>query len=138
VDARVAALLDTSILIALCQSEESTPNLSDFDEVYVSVISWNEMLLGAHVTDNLRAYKERSARLVYLQSKFGEGIPFDDDCQEMFGELLLRVEQRGGSVTAHRFDRMIAATAMAKNLVLVTRNAKDLRMFDGILDVVER
>jgi toxin FitB len=133
-----AVLLDTDILIALTAEGEEPPSLIDFERQYVSSLSWAELLRGTHATDELTSYKARSRRLVRLQEMYGAGIPFDDECLEMYGEIMVRVEQRKGDPKANRFDRMIAATAMAKDLVLVTRNTKDFKMFEGILDVVER
>ncbi|ACZ31634.1 PilT protein domain protein [Xylanimonas cellulosilytica DSM 15894] len=132
------ALLDTNILVALMSAEEEDPDLDEVDESWVSSLTWTELLLGMHVTDKLGIYKERASRLDHLQSAFGPGLPFDDECVEMYGEILSRVDQRRGSPRAHRFDRMIAATAMANDLVLVTRNAADFTMLDDLLDVVER
>lgn len=132
------ALLDTSILIAHGESAETTPDLRDFDDVLVSSLSWTELTVGVHRTPDIRAYRLRSARLDTLRKRFGEGLPYDDSCDDMFDELLLRVAERGGDPRAHRFDRMLAATAMAHELALVTRNAADFAMFEGMLDVIER
>jgi predicted nucleic acid-binding protein len=132
------ALLDTNILVALMSGDEAEPDLQDLEEVWVSSLTWTELLLGVHATDRLARYKERAARLDRLQATLGAGLPFDDECVETYGEILARVGQRNGSARAHRFDRMIAATAMANDCVLVTRNAADFAMLDGLLDVLER
>jgi predicted nucleic acid-binding protein len=134
----VIALLDTSVLIALMTPGETSPDLGGIEESNVSALSWAELTAGLHTTRNLATYKERASRLSALQRLFGEGLPFDDGCVEMFGEILSRVSQRGGDPRAHRIDRMLAATAMARDLVLVTRNVADFRILDGLADVVER
>ncbi|PUB22151.1 hypothetical protein C8K30_11319 [Promicromonospora sp. AC04] len=82
--------------------------------------------------------KRRAARIQALKKTLGRGLPFDDDCDEMYDELLVRVGQRGGTPKANRFDRMIAATAMAHALVLVTRDVDDFKPFKGMLDVEVR
>ena len=130
------ALLDTSILISIAASDETTPDLTDFANLYVSSLTWNELTLGMHQVKSLQEYKRRAARIQALKKTLGRGLPFDDDCDEMYDELLVRVGQRSGTPKAHRFDRMIAATAMAHELVLVTRNGDDFKMFEGMLDVV--
>ena len=132
------ALLDTNILISIAASDETTPDLTDFDNLYVSSLTWNELTLGSHQVKSLPEYKRRTARIQALQKTLGQGLPFDDDCDEMYGELLVRVGQRKGTPRANRFDRMIVATAMAHELVLITRNVNDFTMFKGMLDVVER
>lgn len=132
------ALLDTNILISIAASDETTPDLGDFDDLFVSSLTWNELTLGMHQVKSLQEYKRRAARIQALRKTLGQGLSFDDDCDEMYDELLVRVGQRKGTPRASRFDRMIAATAMAHELVLVTRNMADFTMFDGMLDVVER
>ena len=132
------ALLDTSVLIALRSAGETPPELSGFDDLCVSSLSWNELTLGIAAARDLPTYKQRSFRLDVLQRTYGEGLAYDESCVEMFGQVLDRVVQRGGDPRAHRYDRMLAATAMAHDLTLVTRNAGDFRILDGLLDVVER
>lgn len=132
------ALLDTSVLIALQEHSERTPDLSDFEEIDISSLSVSELMLGLHTTATPVALRTRLRRLEFIQAQFGEGLPFDDHCAEMYDELLDRVDQHGGSPRAHRIDRMLAATAMAHELPLVTRNAADFAILRGMVDVVER
>lgn len=132
------ALLDTNILIASKSETEPAPDLSGFDDLMVSSISWSELIMGLHSTRSLSEYKRRARRLGALQDTYGEGLPYDDDCIDTYNDLIERTGQRGGDAKAKKLDRMIAATAMAHELVLVTRNTDDFTMFEGMLDVVER
>jgi predicted nucleic acid-binding protein len=134
----VIALLDTNILIASKSETEPAPDLSGFDDLMVSSLSWSELIMGLHTTKSLSEYKRRARRLGALQDTYGDGLPYDDACIDTYNDLLERAGQRGGDAKAKKLDRMIAATAMAHELVLVTRNVNDFRMFDGMLDVVER
>lgn len=131
-------LLDTSILIAATAPQETAPDLSDFDEVVVSSLTWSELTMGLHATTSLTVYKQREARLETLKSLFGPGIAYDDDCAHCYGRLLGRVTARRGEARAHRIDRMIAATALAHGCVLVTRSIDDFVMFDGLIRVEKR
>jgi predicted nucleic acid-binding protein len=134
----VIALLDTNILVALLAGDEVPPDLSGLKQNYVSSLTWAEMTRGLNTTPSIAHYKARARRLQVLQDTYGEGLAFDDECVEMLGEILDRVIQRGGDPRAHQMDRMIAATAMANELTLVTRNTADFRILDGLLDVIER
>ena len=132
------ALLDTNILIASKSETEPAPDLSGFDDLMVSSLSWSELTMGLHSTRSLGEYKRRALRLSVLEDTYGAGLPFDDDCVDTYNDLLERTGQRNGDAKAKKLDRMIAATAMAHELVLVTRNIDDFAMFEGMLDVVER
>lgn len=132
------ALLDTSILIAQGSSAESTSDLSGYDDLQVSSISWSELTMGLHAAHTLSVYKEREARLTDLRKVFGAGIPYDDQCASHYGTILARITAQNGDPKAHRFDRMIAATALAHDLVVVTRNIAHFGMLNGLVPVEQR
>lgn len=132
------ALLDTDILIASRTAAEGLPDLSGFDDLTVSSVSYSELTMGLHATNDLAAYKRRLARFDALVETFGPGIPYDDQSVRAYGRLLAAVVERGGEPKAHRLDRMIAATALAHGLVLVTRNIAHFRLVEGLVDVQVR
>lgn len=129
------ALLDTNILIAASSASEVTPDLLDWDDVAVSTLTWAELTMGLHSTDDVGVYKERSARFDALRDVLGEGIAYDDACVRAYDRVLRQVTAQGGSAKSHRFDRMIAATALAHGLVLVTRNVDDFAALDGLIAI---
>ena len=132
------ALLDTSVVIAFADPREPTPDLTEFEATHVSSLTWHELTLGLHAARDIAEYRRRTQALTTLRSVFGAGLAYDDVCTAAADRLLARVVERGGILCAHTFDRMIAATAIANGMTLVTRNAADLRGFDGLLQVVER
>lgn len=127
------ALLDTNILIASGSPGETPPDLRDFDDLLVSSLTWAELTKGLHTTTTLTEFRTRMARLNALQQTFGAGLPFDDACVEAYGLILARTAKTDGTPWAHAIDRMLAATAMAHGLVLISR---DLRAFTGLEGVV--
>lgn len=127
------ALLDTNILIASDAEGEMPASLSDFEDLQVSSLSWAELTKGLHTTADLATFKRRSARLSALRDAFGEGIPFDDRCVVAYDRVLAHLTSQAISPRAHTFDRMLAATALAHGLTLVSRD-KDL--FLGLTDLV--
>lgn len=127
------ALLDTNILIASASHAEEAPRLEPFTGLFVSSLSWSELTKGLHTTTSLTEFKVRSARLQTLRAAFGAGLPFDNACSDAYDRILAAVTAAGGSARAHVLDRLLAATALANDLTLVTR---DQGAFAGLDKVV--
>lgn len=131
------ALLDTNILIALVNPKEQTPVLDGFD-VLVSTLSWSEMERGvaASKTIPIRVRRQNECRDLY--AKIGDGIPYDQACVRAHRRILDQIVTRGRDPRVRLVDTMIAATAVANGLPLITRNVADFDVLGGLLDVVER
>jgi predicted nucleic acid-binding protein len=136
----VRALADTSILIALVSPSQESPDLSEFDEVYVSSLSWSELAMGIRAGTDAVAVLRRQAEFTALREMFGSSLPYDDACVAAYGRLLDRVVSRGGSPLSRpkALDRMIAATALANGMRLATRNPADVATLDGLVEVAVR
>lgn len=131
------ALLDTNILIALTHETEQTPQLAQFETVDVSIITWTELTTGLHAARDLTTYKSRHRSLASLRQVFGPGLPFDEDCHRAFDSVLEASVRAGAQAKSSRMDKMIAATALAHDLVLVTRNPGDFKHLTDLIHVVE-
>lgn len=137
-DVGVIALLDTNILVARDSPGEPAPDLSGYDALVVSALSWSELTKGLHTTTELAEFKARLARFTALRETFGSGIPFDDACVDAYDRLLRHVVARGGAPRAHVLDRMIAATAAVHGFGVVTRDAAGFANLDGLVPVEVR
>jgi tRNA(fMet)-specific endonuclease VapC len=94
-------------------------------EVCLSAISLSELRFGAD--------KRRSKRLHRLIDTFVatvDVIAFDAAAAALFGRLCARLESGGKPIGT--LDTLIAAHAMALNLVLVTNNTKHLGRVPGL------
>jgi predicted nucleic acid-binding protein len=127
------ALLDTNILIASRGSGETPPDLAGFEDLRVSSLSLAELVKGLNTAPDIATYRSRSERLAWARTTFGDGIPFDDRCMEAYQRLLAAVTVKGLSARPHMLDRMLAATALAHGMTLVSR---DLRVFSDLTDHV--
>ncbi|MFB4350091.1 type II toxin-antitoxin system VapC family toxin [Microbacterium sp. CR_7] len=136
--ARVIALLDTDILIASRAEGEAPADLSEFEDLRVSTLSWVELAKGLHTTQDLQVFKQRSARLAALRTTFGDGIPFDDDCADAYDRVLAHLSAQGVPVRPHMSDRMLAATALAHGLTLVSRDSDAFLGLTDLITVVRR
>lgn len=134
-DAAHAALLDTSVVIALFQ-ETRRFSLARFERVAVSSLTYAELRFGVAMAPTADIARIRMAALEETENLFGTGIPFDDRAAVHYGRITAQVQRRGGDPKAHRTDRMIAAVATAHDLDLVTLNPADLRGMGGIVPVV--
>ncbi|HMR49304.1 MAG TPA: PIN domain-containing protein [Arachnia sp.] len=130
-----AALLDTSVLIALTQ-EGRTLDLSAYQRLYASSVSYAELRLGVACARDAESAVSRYAALEDIISLFGGGLPFDDHAAVEFGRILQTVVRRKGGLRAHMNDRMIAAIAASRGLPLLTLNASDLAGLERHLDVI--
>ena len=131
--------MDTNILIALMDPEQDTPDLSGFTGLMISSLSLSEMHMGVAVATKDPAKKAlRESELARTRAAFGAGIPYDDRCAVAFGVVVEEAVKNGASHRKDVIDRMIAATAMAHGLALVTRNTGDFKQLSGLVQVEER
>ena len=98
------------------------------DEIFISVLTLGEIRRGVA---SLPETDERRQRLERFSTNFrlrfgGQLLAIDERVAETWGELGARLKAEGRSVGA--VDELIAATALAHDLTVVTRNR---RHFEG-------
>jgi toxin FitB len=111
-------ILDTSILVA------KDADLSGL-ACQISSVSYAELHFGIHAAPDEDARLLRQHRLTLIQSIYGHGIAFTDDTAHHYGLLCGRLRRHGRSPRGRAMDIMIAATALALGVPLVTRNIDD-------------
>jgi predicted nucleic acid-binding protein len=124
-------VLDTSVVIDLDKLPEALLPVGSA----ISSITLAELTAGLHTTNDA---VERGARLIRLQlveSTF-DALPFDPAAARHYGQLVSLVVAAGQSPRPRRVDLMIAATALAHDMPLYTRNARDLEAIRAALTVV--
>jgi tRNA(fMet)-specific endonuclease VapC len=57
-------------------------------------------------------------------------LPFDDECAQVFGRIAAALFDGGSPVDG--MDVQIAATAILRGPIVVTRNARDFEKIDGV------
>lgn len=117
-------LLDTSVVIEL--PILSTADLPAFPTI--SVITLAELSVGPEVSKTSDERQRRQLVLQHTEASF-DPLPFDAACARRFAIVAGSLRQSGRKTQARAFDALIAATALAHNLPLYTRNAQD---FEGI------
>jgi predicted nucleic acid-binding protein len=125
----VKAILDTSVLIA------RHPLPADV-EAGISTISLAELHFGVLKTMDP---VERARRIVHLgriESAFASH-PLDERVARGLGQLQAAISSKGGSPRGRTADLVIAATALVHESVLLTRNYKDFKLVDDLVDVRE-
>lgn len=95
----------------------------------ISSVSYAELHYGVQAVDDPDKRDARQRRLTLIQATFGHGIPFTDVIAHHYGMLCARLRSQGRRPRGRALDLMIAATAAALEVPLVTRNPTDV---DGI------
>jgi tRNA(fMet)-specific endonuclease VapC len=124
-------LLDTNI-ISEGAKISSNPKIAEKLDLFapycrISTISWYEIQKGikrlpdGKKKDFLKAYAQEQIADIF------DFLPFSKECADIQSDMYARLEAAGK--TAPYQDSQIAATALANNLILVTRNVND---FEGI------
>ena len=118
-------LLDTSVVVSLGGLTDSTVLPA---RCFVSAITLAELSVGPLVA---RTDRERVARQSVLQQVEADfrPIPFDDRAARAFGRVAAQLRATGRKSSARAYDALIAATAVANDLPVFTRNPDD---FAGI------
>ena len=123
-------VLDTSVVIDLDELDPSRLPL----EVAVSAITMAELAAGPHSTMDPDVRGRRQDRLQRAEAAF-DPLPFDGDAARAYGRIFAAVMAAGRKARGARaVDLLIAATALAAELPLYTRNGDD---FVGLNDLVD-
>lgn len=123
-------LIDTSVLIDLALIDPTTLP----QELAVSAVTMAELAAGPHATNDSAERARRQDRLQRAEATF-EPLPVDSDVARAYGRVYAAVGAAGRKARGRRaVDLFIAATAVATNLPLYTRNPQD---FVGLSHLVE-
>jgi predicted nucleic acid-binding protein len=123
------AILDTSVLIA------RRPLPADI-EAGISTISLAELHFGVLKTGDPEERARRIAHLGRIETAFATH-PLDERVARALGQLQAAISTRGGRPRARTADLAIAATALVHDATLFTRNYKDFKLVDDLVDVRE-
>lgn len=121
------SILDTSVLVG----EEFAVD----GELAISTVTLAELHYGVLWAPTPGVRGERLRRLAAVQERFG-ALPVDRSVAQSYGLLASLVREAGRSPRGRTMDLLIAATAHAHGARLVTRNPKDLRGLDDVLEIV--
>ena len=125
-------LIDTSVVIDLGRVDPSDlPS-----EIAVSAVTLGELAAGPHATGDPDERARRQDRLQRTEATF-ESLPVDGAVARAYGRVYAAVASAGRKARGRRaFDLLIAATALAAELPLYTRNPSDFRELDGLLEII--
>jgi hypothetical protein len=125
-------LLDTSVVIELEQIDGAALPA----EVAISAITLAELAAGPHAASDPRERAARQERLQRVEATF-DPLPFDDGAARAYGRVYAAVIRAGRKARGPRaIDLQIAAVALANGLPLFTRNPKDFRALEGLVEVI--
>ncbi len=121
-------LLDTSVVVSLGGLTDATGLPT---RCFVSAITLAELSVGPLVA---RTDAERVARQSVLQQVEADfhPIPFDDRAARAFGRVAAQLRASGRKTTARAYDALIAATAVANDLPVFTRNPDDFAAIESL------
>jgi predicted nucleic acid-binding protein len=125
-------LIDTSVVIDLDQIEVGQlPR-----ELAISAPTMAELAAGPHATRDTAERARRQDRLQRAEASF-DPLPFDGGAARAYGRIYAAVVATGRKARGPRaVDLLIAATALAANLPLYTRNVDDFRGIEHLLTIV--
>ncbi|MDG4890982.1 MULTISPECIES: type II toxin-antitoxin system VapC family toxin [unclassified Mesorhizobium] len=127
-------LLDTNVLSEVTRPAPDVGVLKwldglDEDRSFISVVSIAEIRRGVSLMDEGRKREALAEWLARdLPQRFEQRVlPVDEAVALAWGDLMGLAKRRGRSLSS--MDGLIAATAIAKQLTLATRNSKDFEGF---------
>ena len=130
---RSQGLIDTSVVIDLDQIDAAQlPS-----ELAISALTMAELAAGPHATGDAGERARRQDRLQRAEAAF-DPLPFDGESARAYGRIYAAVVAMGRKARGPRaVDLLIAATALAANLPLYTRNVDDFRGIEHLLTIVD-
>lgn len=121
-------LLDTNIIVDHLRKKEIIDGDIIFSGAGTSIITLGELIYGAYKSNN----KEKSLQKIddiFKMLKL-EIVNLNGEAISEFGRIKANLEITGERL--EDFDLLIAATALANNFTLVTRNIKHFKRIKGL------
>ena len=125
-------LLDTSVIVDLDQLDADRLPA----EVSISVITLAELSAGPAAATTADERARRQDRLQRTEAVF-DPLPFGLEAARAYGRIHAAVVNRGRQPRRRFADLLIAATALAENLPLITRNPDDFVGLDELITVID-
>jgi predicted nucleic acid-binding protein len=125
-------IVDTSVVIDLGHIDPADlPR-----DLAISAMALAELAAGPHATTDADERARRQDRLQRAEAAF-EPLPVDAAVARAYGRVYAAVTGAGRKARGRRaLDLLIAATALAAELPLYTRNPDDFAELGGLVDVV--
>ncbi len=125
-------LIDTSVVIDLDVIDpERLPG-----ELAISAMTLAELAAGPHATKDAGERARRQDRLQRTEATF-EPLPVDSHVARAYGRVYAAVAAAGRKARGRRAtDLFIAATALAADLPLYTRNPSDFAGLSELLEII--
>lgn len=120
-------LLDTGVVIDLANL--TVEDLPAFPTI--SAVTLAELSVGPMVARDATTRRDRQLVLQNAEASF-DPLPFDAACARRFALVASSLRESGSTTKARALDALIAATSLAHDLPLYTRNPAD---FAGIDDL---
>ena len=130
--ARTQGLVDTSVVI----DHDVIDPAALPDDAGISAVTLAELSAGPHTTDDAGERARRQDRLQWAGATF-DPFPLDADAARAYGRIVAATRAAGRRERSRIADLLIAATAVAADLPLYTRNPDDFRHLAELLDVHE-
>lgn len=125
-------IIDTSVVIDL--EHVAADDLPA--ELAVSAVTLAELAAGPHATPDPQERARRQDRLQRAEATF-EPLPVDANVARAYGRIYAAAVGAGRKARGARsLDLLIAATALASNLPLYTRNPGDFRGTESLVEIV--
>ncbi len=129
----MAYVVDTSVFIAIerrgLDLDELRLALPQHEAIFISSITASELLTGVHHADSVQRRLQRST---YVEDilEIVPLLPFDLLAARTHAELNHRLAREGQRIGAH--DLIIAATAVAHGVGLLTNNTREFARIPGL------
>ena len=124
-------MLDTNVFI---HSERSGSPIDfskweKYGDVYISVITTSELLIGVHYA---KTDAQRARRSAFVESVLAKipALSFETEEARVHAGLFATLARQGKMIGAH--DLIIAATAIVHNCAVLTENTKEFERVPGL------
>lgn len=123
-------LLDTSVIIDLPGVDQTKLP----ESVGICAITHAELSAGPLATDDPVERAVRQDRLQRVEAMF-DPLPFSADAARAYGQVFAAVKATGRHPRGRLADLLIASVALAEGMTLVTRNPKDFKGLEELIDI---